>query len=246
MSPAATIPPLQLSLPGFEGPIELLLRLTEREQFDITTVSLVEVTSQYLQHFRAQPWADAVALGDFVATGARLLLLKSRSLLHRPAEDAEEEDAAAEEAELLRALEDYKRYREAAVRFDERAASLGRSFPRAAPAQAFVEPPLQKVPVDQLILALQQALARFPEPEPTVELPAAVVSVADRIGEIRSWLQRQSRVGFLSIVAEARSRLEVVVSFIAVLHLIRDQEIEATQTEPFGEIWLAARAAPDD
>jgi segregation and condensation protein A len=243
-SPAVSLPALQLSLPGFEGPIELLLRLTEREQFDITTISLLEVTATYLEHFRAQPWADAVALGDFVAMGARLLLLKSRSLLPRtqPLED-DEDDSGLEEAELLRALGDYKRYREVAADFNERAAAGGRLYPRAAPAPMSVEPPLQKVPLDQLILALQQALARFPEPEPAIELPVERVTVGERIEEIRGWLRRQPRVGFLSIVGQARTRLEVVVSFIAVLHLIRDQEIEATQPQPFGEIWLSPASA---
>jgi segregation and condensation protein A len=238
------LPPIQLSLPGFEGPLELLLRLTERDQFDITSISLVDVTAQYLERFRAQPWADAVALGDFVAIGARLLLLKSRSLLPRPPTEVESEPES-DEAELLRALAEYRGYREAAAMFSERAA-LGRLFPRAAPAPEPAEPALQKIPLNNLILALQDALARFPEPEPSVALPVAVVSIGERIKEIRVWLLRDSRVGFRSIVAQARSRLEVVVSFIAVLHLIRDQEIEADQTEPFGEIWLSARKAEAD
>jgi len=236
-------PPLQLSLPGFEGPIELLLRLTERDQLDITTVSLVAVTAQYLQHFRAQPWADAVALGDFVAMAARLLLLKSRSLLPRTGPPTEvEEDEDDDERALLSALSDYRVFRQAAADFDQRASAGGRLFPRIVPNPPEVEPPLKKVPVEQLILVLQRALARFPEPEPMVALPAQTISIEEKVDEIRSRLRRDGIVGFMAVVDRCRSRLEVVVMFIAILHLIRDGEIDASQSEAFGDITLAARA----
>ncbi len=237
-------PPLQLSLPGFDGPIELLLRLTERDQFDITTVSLLTVTTQYLQHFQAQPWADAVALGDFVAIAARLLLLKSRRLLPRTgpaaAEDPQDE---AEEEELLSALNAYQAFRQAAAAFEQRASAGSRLFPRVVPEPPEIELPLKKVPVEQLILVLQQALARFPQPEPAIEIPRQAVSIEEKVDEIRSRLRRDGVVGFLTVIERCRSRLEVVVCFIAVLHLIRDEELIATQSEAFGEIRLAPHAS---
>ena len=237
------LPALQLSLPGFEGPIDLLLRLTERAELDITTVSLVAVTAQYLQHFRAQPWADAIALGDFVATAARLLLLKSRRLLPGANSAADSGDGAEEDEQALQdALADYRLFRQAAAEFDERAAAGSRLYPRVVPHPPEVEPPLKKVPVEQLILVLQQALSRFPEPETPVALPAQLVSIEEKVDEIRGRLRRDGVVGFMSVVERCRSRLEVVVMFIAILHLIRDGEIEATQPEPFGDITLAAHS----
>jgi segregation and condensation protein A len=239
---SANFPPLQLSLPGFEGPIELLLRVTERDELDITTVSLVEVTAQYLQHFRAQPWADAIALGDFVAAAAKLLLLKSRSLLPgRYRGDDARDEGPESEAELLAALQDYRRYRQAAASFDEIVAAGTRAYPRAAPNPPAGEPKLKSVPVEQLILMLQQALSRFPEPEPEAMLPSQVVSVEEKVSELRTQLHHHGVVGFLSLAEACRTRLEVVVTFIAILHLIRDGEIDAEQSEPFGEITLAAR-----
>lgn len=239
------LPPLQLSLPGFEGPIDLLLRLTERAELDITTVSLVAVTAQYLQHFRAQPWADAIALGDFVATAARLLLLKSRSLLPGSTTVPPSDDDGAEDEQALKeALADYRLFRHAAAELDERVAAGSRLYPRVVPTQSSeAEPPLKKVPVEQLILMLQQALSRFPEPELPVALPAQLVSIDEKVDEIRSRLRRDGVVGFMSVVQRCRSRLEVVVTFIAILHLIRDGEIEASQAEPFGDITLAAHSA---
>jgi segregation and condensation protein A len=242
---SAGLPPLQLSLPGFEGPIELLLRVTERDELDITTVSLVAVTAQYLQHFRAQPWADAVALGDFVATAARLLLLKSRSLLPGPPKSpaAEGEDADSE-LDLLAALQDYRRFRHVATSFDAISFAGAHTYPRVVPNQPVGEPKLKSVPVEQLILLLQQALTRFQEPESVVVLPAQSLSVDEKVADLRDRLRRAGVVGFLTLVEGCRSRLEVVVTFIAILHLIRDAEIEASQLEPFGEITLA-RAATD-
>jgi segregation and condensation protein A len=238
----APLPPLQLSLPGFEGPIELLLRVAERDELDITTVSLVAVTEQYLQHFRAQPWADAVALGDFVATAARLLLLKSRSLLpdRYSADDARDEQAESE-VDLLAALEEYRRYRQAAASFDEVSTAGARSFPRVASSPSIIEPKIKSVPVEQLILLLQRALARFPEPEHEVTLPTRTISVEEKVMDLRNRLRRNDVIGFLSLVEDCRSRLEVVVTFIAILHLIRDSEIDALQAEPFGEITLTVR-----
>jgi segregation and condensation protein A len=242
----AGFPPLQLSLPGFEGPIELLLRVTERDELDITTVSLVAVTAQYLEHFRAQPWADAIALGDFVATAARLLLLKSRSLLPgRFKADDMPDEGPESDAALLAALRDYRRFREAAAGFDEITGAGARAYPRAAPNPPAVEPRLKAVPVEQLIMLLQQALARFPEAEPEVTLPAQVITVEEKVSELRARLHHLGIIGFLSLAETCRSRLEVVVTFIAILHLIRDGEIEAEQNEPFGEITLATRATTE-
>jgi segregation and condensation protein A len=230
---------IQLSLPGFEGTLDLLLRLTEREQVDITAVSLIEVTAQFLRLFYAQAGGNSVALADFVAIAARLLLLKSRRLLPRaggPVEAAEEDS----DGDLLQAMAEYRLFRELAAQFDERPETVGRLFPRAAPAAPPSEPALQPVPVGQLLVALQQALARLPEPEPTVELPQQIVSVEEMLREVRSALGSGGIVGFIALAGRCKTRLEVVVCFIAVLHLIRDGEIEAVQPEPFGEITLRA------
>src|SRR5487761_207885 len=98
-----TTAPFQLSLPGFSGPLDLLLRLIQQQRLDITGVSLVQVTEQYLAHLHSQKPADVAELSEFVAIGARLLWLKSRSLLPRTPEAAQEiEDAAADLTEALR------------------------------------------------------------------------------------------------------------------------------------------------
>ncbi len=241
---AASGAPIQLSLPSFEGPLDLLLRMVEREQLDITAVSLIEVASQFLRLLVPRSASDATALADFVAITARLMLLKSRSLLPRTATAEEAADEADSAAELAQAMAEYRVFRDLAAHLNDRPAAVGRLFSRAAPAPPGVEPPLKPVPLGDLVGALQRALARFPEPAPLVQLPSEVVTVEVMVERIRAGLRSGGMVGFLALVDACSSRLEVVVCFIGVLHLIRDGEIEAEQPEPFGEITLrAARPA---
>ena len=231
-----TLRPFQLSLAGFEGPLDLLLRLTEREKLDITTVSLVQVTTQYLAHLRSQTQTDPIALADFVAIGARLLLLKSRSLLPRTAASGDEQSDDLDE--LATGMREYALYRAAAAGFDGRTSSVGRLYPRVVPEPPALEPSLKKVPVGRLILLMQEVLSRFEQQEPAIILPAPLLSVADKVEELLLLLQSLREVGFFSLVSGCGSRLEVVITFIAILHLIRDGKIAADQPEPFAEILL--------
>lgn len=234
--------PIQLSLPTFDGPLDLLLRLVEREQLDITAVSLLEVASQFVRILDASEMARAAALADFVAITARLMLLKSRSLLPRSPTPAEATEDGDPDGDLARAVEEYRVFRGLASSLDERPAAIGRLFSRAAPAPAppDVEPPLRPVPLGDLVGALQRALMRFSEPDVVVALPAQIVTVEEMVGRIRTALGVCGVVGFQRLVDDCTSRVEVVVCFLSVLHLIRSCEIEVDQPEAFGEITLRA------
>jgi len=234
-------PAFQLSLPGFEGPIELLLRLSEHEQLDITTVSLVQVTSQYLTHLRSQSQTDVAALADFVAMAARLLLLKSRSLLPRNApidiDEPEEVD------DLASALREYAIYRVAAADFGQRTLSAGPLFPRVAPQAPVARAPLQKIGIEDLIMAMDGVLRRLDAVTAVVEIPGAVVTVAEKVQTILADVRRAGFVSFFALATRCVSRIEVLVTFLAILHLVRDGELAAEQPEAFGEILLRSAAA---
>jgi segregation and condensation protein A len=216
--------------------------MVERDQLDITAVPLIEVATQYLRLLDGVPAGDATALADFIAITARLMLLKSRSLLPRSATADDPVELGDPGADLAQALTEYRVFRDLAAHLHERPATIGRLFSRAAPAPPAIDPPLKQVPLGDLVAALQRALARFPEPEPFVQLPAELVTVEVMVNRIRIGLQRGGIVAFLRLVDACRSRLEVIVCFIGVLHLIRDGEIEAEQPQPFGEITLRAAA----
>ncbi len=233
----------ELKLPVFEGPLDLLLQLIEKEELDITTVSLVEVTDQYLAYVHSQKEIDADALADFVAIGAKLLYLKSRALLPRPPE-AEEEQPTAEEVgdELARLLAEYRRFKEAAGSLREMEEKGWHAYPRlAAPPEVPMPSGLERVTLKKLLKIVQEALKRQPaEPEGAIEREE--ITIQGKVEEIQSALASEGRASFRRLVSACRSRLEIVVAFLAVLELIKSQRVQAKQDELFGDILLVPLA----
>ncbi len=251
-SPAEAAPPLEggapprpagivLHLPAFDGPLDLLLHLIEREDLDITAVSLLAVAEQYLAQLRSAESINMAALSDFVAMGARLLLLKSRALLPRedaPDDDAVEEDAADPEA-LVAALQEYRRYKQAAQHLgalqDEHRAGYRRA---AAPPELPLPTGLETVSLDGLMTLFKSVLERLPPEETRPAVRREPIRLRDRIARLVGRLDAAGQTSFLALIGEARSRVEVVVDFLAVLELIKARYLEATQEESFGDIHL--------
>lgn len=231
----------QLQLPVFEGPLDLLLYLIEREELDITAVSLAQVTDQYLSYLRSGKQVDATALAEFIATGARLLLLKSRALLPQPSSDDEDVEELGED--LVQRLREYRRFKEAAGMLQDIEAEGLRSYPREAPPPELPLPTgLNGVTLDLLAEIVRDVLERQPDEEPEVVVEREEVTVEEKVAELTQALQRQSRVSFRSFVSACRSKMEVIVAFIAVLELIKGLRLEAAQNAPFGDISLVALA----
>lgn len=237
----------QLSLPGFAGTLELLLQLVERARLDIAAISLARVAEQCLAHLRAEQDRRPLELADFIGIGSRLLLLKSRCLLPAPAlapqadEPRASEDAGDEE--LRRAAQGCLPYRIASGGFRLREQNRQRCFPRCvAPPLLPPQLPAESVPVDQLAALLRRALQRTSVMSAPV-LPAEIVSVSEKLQQLRAALQVAERVSFLGLASTCATRLEIVVCFIAVLHLLCEGTAEAIQEEPFGDILLTRAAA---
>jgi segregation and condensation protein A len=246
ISPAApvTLADYQLRLPAFEGPLDLLLRLIEKAELPIAEVSLVAVTDQFLAHVRELGGIEAEALADFTAIGARLVLLKSRSLLPRP--PAQDEDE--EEDDLVFRLREYQAAKEAARLLSERHQTGERSFARVAsvtlprstaPARLAPHQPLS------LVRALRRRLS-------TIPAPMQLIDGRERI-PIRALLERAlsivrpgRRWVFTDIVNRSAGREETMTAFLAVLVLVRRRVFDADQTTPFGdiELWRTADAVP--
>src|SRR3990170_553197 len=236
----------ELRLAVFEGPLDLLLHLLEKEELDITTVSLVQVTDQYLSYLRSLEEINLDALADFVAVAARLLYMKSRALL--PKEAAVEGEPAAEEEgeDLAQLLIEYRRYKEAAAGLREREERGLHAYPRLAPPPEVPMPSgLERVTLRKLTRILRQALSRHP-PEPQGTIEREEVTVQQKVEEILDGLRRRASLSFRRLVMACRSRLEVVVSFLAVLELIKADRLRAEQTELFGDIILVALEEDSD
>jgi segregation and condensation protein A len=237
--PSATAFELKLSV--FEGPLDLLLYLIEREELDITAVSLVQVTDQYLSFLRGGEQIDATALAEFIAIGARLLLLKSRALLPKPHIDEEPEDDIAED--LVQRLREYRRFKEIAATLQEIEEQGLRAYPRLAPPTDLPLPTgLDGVTLDLLLSIFQETLERTPaeEEEEEVVVERHEVTVEQKVRELGDELRQRRRVSFRRWISACRTRVEVIVSLMAVLELIKSLELRAEQDRLFGDINLVA------
>ena len=229
----------RFDLPAFEGPLDLLLHLIEREELDITEVSLLTVTEQYLRHLRAQERINLGALAEFIAIGARLLLLKSRALLPREVQpQVEDEDEGNDIRALIEALKEYRRFKQAAEFFRDRDGTSG-TYRRVAPLPKVVMPTgLESVTLSSLVDVIRDIMERIPEEEPVGEVRREPVRLRDRISRLVGQLELMPRYSFRRLVEGAATRTEVIVDFMAVLELIKQRYLEAVQSESFGDIDL--------
>ena len=229
-------------LPEFEGPLDLLLKLIEREELDITAIALAQVADQYLAHVRAMDVPDPNALSSFLVMAARLLLIKSRALLPRQPAHSAGDDAVDDAAQLAQQLREYQRYKQAAALLRAWEESGRRSYLRLAPPAA--PPPPSEVKLDvtlsEMIAAVQRRMQLLlPLEEPAVALPAPkVITVAEMAGRIRERLLAQAWISFDDLLSLAARRVEVVVALWSVLELLKRRAIVVDQEQLFGPIMI--------
>ncbi len=231
----------QLRLPTFEGPLDVLLRLIERNQLPITDVSLVAVTEQFLAHVASLGSVSPQVLAEFATVGARLVLLKSRSLLPRPAT----EDDETESGDLAQQLIEYQAIKRAAIELAHRDQLGVGAYPRARHAltvPAPVEPPrLAAHEASWLAKALRRRLAMIPSPREIITA-RPMISLAAMVERVLRLLAGRSDVPFSRVARECQDAHEVRTAFLAVLVLIRRRVVDADQPELFGDITLRRRS----
>ena len=234
----------RIQLPVFEGPLDLLLHLIERDDLDITAVSLVSVTDQYLRAVRQGEGVEAIALAEFVSIGAKLIYLKSKALLPRAPEEAlnllEDDDVGRELVDMLR---EYKRFTEVVDMLETRQRQGLRTYTRLAPSP---EPPqgsgLKSVTLEKLCAIMAEMLTREP-PEPKgIIVRERTVTLAERVSELRETLRRRGKFSFRKAIAGCETRLEVVVTFMAILELLKANACDAVQSDAWGDIEVVALA----
>lgn len=235
----------RVELPVFNGPLDLLLHLIEREELDITAVSLVQVTGQYLAQVRQLGEERTEQLIDFISIGARLLLIKSRALLPRPPALPDDNDPEEDPTEaLLRQLRAYKRFKTAALWLDARQRAGLRTYLRVAPPPV-VEGRLDLSGVDVALLqaALQALLARVETLEESLSVaqPRAI-TIDDRLQHLRQHLNTKRTFLFHDVLDNPHDRTEVAVTLLALLELIKQREAQVSQSYLFGPIHIASQA----
>jgi segregation and condensation protein A len=235
---AENSPAYRVDLPDFQGPLDLLLNLIEQEELDITKISLAYVTDQYLAYLDILREIDPDELADFLVVAARLILIKSEALLPRPPAsmlDEEEEDTGDE---LARQLLAYKQYKKIAARLQQIEADGQRNYVRLAPPLK-IDPKLVpgEISLADLLLAARDALAIKP-PDPVVDevIAPQVVTIGRQMVHIRQELAANRPINFQKLLARSRSRIEVIVTLLAVLELIKRSVIRVDQPYLFGDI----------
>lgn len=222
----------------FEGPLDLLLKLVESEKLEITQVSLLEVTEPFLEHVRAHkgeiPPED---LADFLVVAAKLVYLKSKAIMPGLYDEELEEGPNLEDQLRL-----YRAFAKAAERIDalvkEGRMSFGRQKRSSVKREASFSPP-EGITSDALRSAFSQAIRRL---EPILKLPKAAVmrsiTIEDKIEQLTARVRSMMRVSFQKLLAESEDRHEMVVSFLALLELVKQRIVRYEQPGLFQEITL--------
>ena len=233
----------KVKLDVFEGPLDLLLYLIKRDEVDIYDISIERITKQYLAYMEAFQVLNIDLAGEFIVMAANLLYIKSRTLLpvdqQMADEEAEEEDPRFE---LIRQLIEYKKFKEAAANLRNQEALRENLFPRSpvtpelAPQETLL---VEEVGIFDLINAFQKVLKRLEKkPEDLREIFAENFTVSDKIDHVLRVLHVGVSLRFDELFADAASRTEIVVTFLAMLELIRLKQLRVRQDTHFGEIWI--------
>jgi segregation and condensation protein A len=237
----------KVKLEIFEGPLDLLLYLIKRDEIDIYDILIERITGQYLEYLQAFKELNIDLAGEFVVMAANLIYLKSRSLLpvdqQPPDEEAEEDDPRWD---LIRQLIEYKKFKEAAAQLHVRELEQERIFSRdGGSAATIAAAPLRlgEVGIFQLINAFQNVIKRVETREDLREIFGEHFTVSDKIEIILHQVAGGVRLRFSDLFGTIASRVEIVVTFLALLELIRLKQVRATQANPFGEIEIAEARA---
>jgi len=232
----------KVKLEVFEGPLDLLLYLIKQDEIDIYDISIERITRQYLEYLQTFKELNIELAGEFIVMAANLIYLKSRSLLpidqQPPAEEAEEDDPRWD---LIRQLVEYKKFKEAAVNLHLREVEQETIFAREASPMLSENPlRLEEVGIFQLINAFQSVIKRIEARQEVQEIFGERFSVSEKIDAILRRVAAGATVRFSDLFGAIVSRVEVVVTFLALLELIRLKQVRATQKNVFAEIEIAA------
>jgi segregation and condensation protein A len=233
-------------LQNFEGPLDLLLHLIKKHEVDIYDIPIALVTQQYLEYLDLMQELDLDLAGEYLVMAATLIHVKSRTLLPRP--DPAQADAQEDPREaLVRRLLEHQKFKAAAEllheREIERSAQWGRPDARVAAVVGDAPEPEVEVDLFSLMVAFRQVLARANE-RPVVRLPPEQMKIETRIEQLLVRLSETEACGFADLFADVQTRGGMIVTFLALLEMIRLKLVRVFQHGNFGEIRVYKRARP--
>jgi segregation and condensation protein A len=241
------IPPdaLEVILEAFEGPLDLLLYLIKRQNLDMLNIKVAEITKQYMDYIEFMKDIQLELAAEYLVMAAVLAEIKSRMLLPRQAEEGDDEDDPR--AELIRRLQEYERFKQAAMDIDE-LKRMHRDYWVASADAPVVEKvrPLPDVNLQEMLLALAKILKRA-DSYTSHRIEMEPLSTRERMSAILDQVQSAGDqfVPFVALFTVEEGRSGVVVTFLAMMELIKESLLDIVQTEPFAPIHVKIRAGDD-
>lgn len=235
------IPPdaLEVILEAFEGPLDLLLYLIKRQNLDVLNIPVAEITKQYMKYVELMKSLNLELAAEYLVMAALLGEIKSRSLL--PRQEDLEDDELDPRAELIRRLQEYERYKKAAEDLDE-IPRVGREIhvSQVQPPEFKREKAHPEIDLKEVLLAFKEVLHRADMFE-SHQVQLEKLSTRERMSQVLDDIRGQRFVPFVSLFQIEEGRLGVVVTFLAILELVKESLVEIVQSESFGPIHVKAR-----
>jgi segregation and condensation protein A len=237
----------QFQLEIFEGPLDLLLHLIKKNEVSITDIPIATITEQYLATLELMQTLNLDLAGEFLVMAATLVHIKSRMLLPAGVDGEDEEDEGVDpREELVRRLLEYQRYKDAAAELEQREVLTRDVFVRASATIEEAGPrEFREVSVFELVGALKRVIDRLPK-DAIHEVTLDKVTVREKMTLLLDKLHNQGKIFFEALFDEVRTRMEVVVTFLAMLELVKVRAIRISQDELNGPIVIEAAAAMDE
>jgi len=230
----------RVKLQNFEGPLDLLLFFIKRDELDIYDIPIARITKEFLEYIQLMQMLDLEVAGEFIVMASTLMHIKVRMLLSKPGGEEEEEDPRAE---LVRRLLEYKRYKELALSFSQMEAEQSKYFYReyfkadekeSVPEENGI---FKDVTIFHLIAAFKHAIENMPK-KVYHDIERINVAIEDQIEYILKFFGRRKRYTFMELVQNMTEKIRVVVTFIALLELIKNQVITVKQADVYHDIWI--------
>src|SRR4051812_6961357 len=234
------MPEYKVKFEVFEGPLDLLLYLIKKEEVDIYEVNLTKLATQFIEHIETMRLLDLEIAGEFLVMAATLMYIKSRELLPVEQRQTPEGEDEGEDPrwELIRQLVEYKKFKDAAAQLAELEARQENIFPRVPPVLEFERDGTHRAEASlfDLLNAVNAVLQRFGKREDRRDIFEDKWTVSEKIEQLMQSIAQRSTLKFSELFAGVTSRSEVVVTFLALLELIRLKQLTAVQSETFGDI----------
>lgn len=233
--------PYKVTLGIFEGPLDLLLHLIRENEIDIYDIPIAKVTEQYLAYLSLMESLDLEVAGEWLVMAATLLEIKSRMLLPEDPQEQTDDEPADPRLELVERLIEYEKFKGAAEIFREKETERSRVFARGAVEVEFDLRPkfdLSDITAVDLLAALQKILLETDEEEPVTSIQRRKVSVRMRMREVWRKIETAGKIAFEELFEGDTNRVDVVITFLALLELLKQRKVKVKQARAFGPIHI--------